>query len=165
MNFIITKEQYLAAKTAWKSNKEHSAAELLTYNLLRGFPLERGFTPFKETNKNKIDSNNCDRWNGFNQALYTARNSVSFRETSDEFFLKKYGREQKHSVSFFDKIRGVRPQPDTITLPDYAIKYQEMAISNNKIDKDKFQKIFGLELTEELSILLKAVLAEDKRKK
>jgi len=51
MNYIITKSQYLETKRIWKSKSAHSSTELLIYNLLRGFPPERGFTPITNANK------------------------------------------------------------------------------------------------------------------
>ena len=67
MNYITTKDQYLAVKAAWASTDQHSASQIIIYNLLRGFDPMRGFAPFKESSR-KIESNNNDRWNGFNQA-------------------------------------------------------------------------------------------------
>ena len=55
--------------TSWKSVREHSAAQHIMYNVLRGKPITTGFTPIREHNVNKICSSNNDKWNGFNIAL------------------------------------------------------------------------------------------------
>ena len=102
MNYIITKEQYLAAKTAWKLNKTPTAAELLTYNLLRGFPLERGFTPV--TKPIKL-ANGQSKWGGYNMALYYASRNLYIGDSSLEHYLEKYGQPPK-KISFLDKLKG-----------------------------------------------------------
>jgi hypothetical protein len=67
-NFIFTKEQFIQSQQAWKSNDaKHSAMEHIAYNIVRGKPADRGFISIQRPNK--IESNSCDKWNGFNQPL------------------------------------------------------------------------------------------------
>ncbi len=75
-NFIVSKEQFQLVKATWCSNPTHSAADIVTYNLLRGFPADRGFTPISETNPHKISSNSNDAWFGFNHAKNIAYGNV-----------------------------------------------------------------------------------------
>lgn len=65
---ILSKDQYLHMKSTWAKNNSHSAADMVTYNVLRGFPADRGFVPL--TVPSKITSRSNDKWDGFN----TARN-------------------------------------------------------------------------------------------
>jgi len=51
-NFIISKDQYLEVIKAWRETKHHTASEHIIYNILRGYPSSRGFTPI--TNKIKL---------------------------------------------------------------------------------------------------------------
>lgn len=67
LKYIIDKVQYLAVKAAWKNTNEHGATELIVYNLLRGFPAKRGFTPI--TNKIKL-ANGSKEWCNFDSARF-----------------------------------------------------------------------------------------------
>ena len=67
LKYIIDKVQYLVVKQQWKNTNEHSATELILYNLLRGFPAKRGFTPI--TNKNKL-ANGATEWCNFESARF-----------------------------------------------------------------------------------------------
>ena len=71
MNHIITKEQYLSAKTSWKNSPNRSAADHIIYNAIRGFDLKRGFTEI--TSSNKLNNGAYD-WQGFD----SARSDASF---------------------------------------------------------------------------------------
>jgi hypothetical protein len=153
MNYTITKEQYLAAKAAWKLNKTPTAPELLTYNLLRGFPLERGFTPV--TKPTKL-ANGLAKWGGFNTALHYASRNVYIGDSSLEYYLKKYEQPPK-KVSLFSKLKG-EVQHTLNTLPDHIERRRQIEITDNQQKRDRFLLIFGLELTEELaSRLLEAM--------
>lgn len=66
MEYPFTKEQFVTIKKSWADKESHSAEDHIIYNAIRGLPLDRGFTPL--TLPHKISSNNCDAWNGFNQA-------------------------------------------------------------------------------------------------
>jgi len=77
MEQFLTKEQYLATKAAWKNSYSHSAKDIIIYNLLRSFPLDRGFTPFNDTSLNRISSNYNDKWNGFNTAVSLAYSNIN----------------------------------------------------------------------------------------
>lgn len=66
---ILSKEQYLLMKETWASTKEHSAAQIIIYNVLRGFTPSRGFTPLTAR---KVTSRSNDKWDGFNKARYAA---------------------------------------------------------------------------------------------
>ena len=159
MNFIITKEQYLAAKAAWKLNKTPTAAELLTYNLLRGFPLDRGFTPV--TKPIKL-ANGHGKWSGYNMALHYASRNLYIEDTSLEFYLNKYGQPPK-KVSVFGRLKG-EEQHTLNTLSDQQEKRRQIAIIDNRSKKDRFLLIFGMELTVEVSALLIAALKDREMK-
>lgn len=77
MNYIINKEQYLAAKAEWKSNKNRDAVDHIIYNAIRGFDIKRGFTGI--TNPTKL-GNGAEEWAGFKNALNEAR--WQFREAA-----------------------------------------------------------------------------------
>lgn len=65
-NFILDKEQYLQVVAYWKSKDMHTAAQHIGYNLLRGFPPDRGFTRLSDA---KVSSRANDPWYGYNCAL------------------------------------------------------------------------------------------------
>ncbi len=67
MNFVINKDQYLATKFAWKKKVGSTPSELVFYNLIRGFPLNRGFTPV--TNAIKLANGASPMW-AFELALH-----------------------------------------------------------------------------------------------
>lgn len=46
-----TKEQYLQLKKEWAGTKNHSAPDYSIYNILRGHPADRGFTPITKWNR------------------------------------------------------------------------------------------------------------------
>jgi uncharacterized protein YhfF len=70
MNFIIDTEQYLKAKAAWSKRQDHSSAEMIIYNILRGFDATRGFTPI--SNPRKLA-------NGMTPMLHFMQNSYACR--------------------------------------------------------------------------------------
>jgi hypothetical protein len=59
--------------------------------LLRGFTPDRGFIPLQSTNK--IASNNCDAWNGYNQALRTFKGLITIAAPT------KYGYTEEKCVT------------------------------------------------------------------
>ena len=93
MKFIINKEQYLAIKKIWANMKEHTASELIIYNLLRGFPADRGFTPV--TNKNKL-SNGHAPWLNF------TRERRSLMLTYTRPVENKWSHDHKASIERFE---------------------------------------------------------------
>ena len=80
--FTITKEQYHTIIAAWAAKKEHTAAEHIIYNVLRGKSVTLGF---KEKSVN-IQGN--DPWFGFNTALFNAQQTVSIAK--DREYVEKY---------------------------------------------------------------------------
>lgn len=80
--FTITKEQYHTIIAAWAAKKEHTAAEHIIYNVLRGKSVTLGF---KEKSVN-IQGN--DPWFGFNTALFNAQQKVSIAK--DREYVEKY---------------------------------------------------------------------------
>ena len=70
MNYIFNKEQYLAAKAAWKSMTNRNAVDHIIYNAIRGFDIKRGFTGI--TNPTKL-GNGAEEWAGFKFAKEQAR--------------------------------------------------------------------------------------------
>lgn len=157
MNFIITKEQYLAVKAAWAKLQSHSSTDLIIYNLLRGFPADRGFSPLvKQT---KIISNSGDKWHGFNMALRSAKILLAEKDTSLESWLKKYDTKTTYKKNFF----GITTKlPEEPKLSIWDEKRRQMEIADNKRHKDHFFIRFGLLLDIELATLLLAGLGEKK---
>lgn len=163
MNFIITKEQYTAAKAAWKQIPNPTASDIIIYNLLRGFPVDRGFTPFKDTSANKITSNNCNKWNGFNMAVRSAAYRLSRPETTVDAYVKAYPyvkNEKKTSV--FDILLGKHPVLDN-GLPKYLETRRLEEIARQSTEQLAFHSKFGVELTDELrDILIEATKGKTK---
>lgn len=69
MNFIINKEQYLALKARWSVLTHKTATDHAFYNVLRGFPANRGFSPV--TNQKKL-SNGTSAWDAYEAAKRNA---------------------------------------------------------------------------------------------
>ena len=66
MNFIITKDEYLQAKKAWtQPGYHHNAADHIIYNAIRGYDLQRGFSPI--TDERKLQGS-ADVWQSFKNA-------------------------------------------------------------------------------------------------
>ena len=71
MNYIINKEEYLSAITAWKHPGYHrESCDHIIYNLIRGHDPKRGFTPLH--NPGKL-SNGHNPDEGYIQAKYNAK--------------------------------------------------------------------------------------------
>lgn len=157
MNFIITKEQYLTVKQQWANSNSHSSSDIIIYNLLRGFPADRGFSPLiKQT---KITSNCGNKWNGYNMALQSAKNLLTEKDTSLETWLKKYVTKTTYKKNFLGIATTTPEEPK---LSDWDEKRRPMAIEENKRNKDHFFNTFGLLLDVELATLLLAGLGEKK---
>lgn len=69
--YTFTKEQITAAIQRWRAKKEHTCAEHVIYNAIRGKSLKHGFTE----RTSKIQNNNP--WFGYTQALLQAQNITS----------------------------------------------------------------------------------------
>lgn len=54
VSIFETQEQYLQMKAEWAGKQEHTAWDHAIYNLLRGFHVEKGFTPLQR--KSRIDN-------------------------------------------------------------------------------------------------------------
>ena len=112
MNYIISKEQYLKVKAAWKENQ----GSPILYNILRGFDPKRGYT--KITNPIKL-ANGMNEWEGFNAARnrlkYTFAEPKKTPWNSDEHYaaqiknyqnlLKPYGLD--YNPELFAKIKEI----------------------------------------------------------
>ena len=68
----------------FKSKKQHSAAEHVIYNILRGYPANRGFTPI--TNKNKLNNGQLA-----DQGFDAAKQDIEFgiKYSKDGSYLKR----------------------------------------------------------------------------
>jgi hypothetical protein len=67
MEYNFTKEQFLAAKQAWKTIIQPTAEMHIIYNFIRSKPIKHGFS---EKKKN-IQGN--DPWYAFNNALWSTK--------------------------------------------------------------------------------------------
>lgn len=80
-NYIITAEQYLALKQAWKHLSDIGGilpGDVVIYNLLRGKPVRNGFAPVKILSKIKSG----DAWYAFNNACHDAERALPVRSYS-----------------------------------------------------------------------------------
>lgn len=66
----------------FKSKKEHYASDHVIYNILRGYPANRGFTPI--TNKNKLNNGQiADQ--GFKAAVSSIEFSIRYYNKNGEY--------------------------------------------------------------------------------
>ena len=105
MNFIINKEQYLALKAAWIQEKyqhDHNSVSHVIYNILRGFPADRGFTPI--TDPKKL-ANGASPLQAFDEAKYLAN-----RNMMELMFLDHDSQDRKdYKVKAFnDRMAGLK---------------------------------------------------------
>lgn len=139
---MITKEQYHQLTATWSAKKEHTAAEHIAYNILRGKDAKLGFTPIASHNISKITSNCCNPWNGFNQARADVIRDLTryFQEASRDEARRmvRYGRYTDENAAFADL---------TLRIAD-----QQKAI------EQRFMDTFGIKLTGSLAEALKAAL-------
>lgn len=79
---LISKEQYLAFKKAWKdlaNKKQLAATDMLIYNLILGRDEKNGFTPISNKNKLKYNCNN-DMWYNFNLLKNSLRWKLAYHK-------------------------------------------------------------------------------------
>jgi hypothetical protein len=126
-----TKEQYTQIHATWRTRQQHSAAQHVIYNLLRGMDPRRGFTNIKSSNK--IISNCNDAWHGFHQACQVARGTYSSYRRPDIW-------------------RRIDGKLQLVTAEDPAVLQKKC--------EDLFLAQFGVELTDELRELLKQTEAD-----
>lgn len=111
MKYIISKEQYLEAKKHWKENP----SSIILYNILRGFPAKRGFSPIQA--QRKLD-NGARPWGAYENQLWYARrkftqpqqskyNPERYEKDLEEYkqALKPFGLE--YSQELFAKIKEI----------------------------------------------------------
>ncbi len=73
MNFIISKEEYLNAITAWNKILNRNSSDHIIYNMIRGHNPNRGFSPIQSPNKL---NNGAKPWQSFEQAKSATRFSL-----------------------------------------------------------------------------------------
>lgn len=81
-SFIFTREQFAIIRDKFRAlanTEQLTPADILIYNLLRGLPATRGFTPI--TNKLKL-VNGTDPWLGFDQAKDSLRSMLKYNKAS-----------------------------------------------------------------------------------
>lgn len=85
----LTKEQFIAVTKAWKNSGDHTAGEIIIYNILRGKDAASGFVP----KKRKIQGD--DEWFGYNLGrVYARARFLSDREDSKKAFEDTFGIER-----------------------------------------------------------------------
>jgi hypothetical protein len=87
-SYLLTREQFQAFRTYFRTrakDRRLSPTDILTYNMIRGLPLDRGFSPV--TSPIKI-ANGAQPWMSFEQAKATLRWSIK-RYPAD--FKKTFG--------------------------------------------------------------------------
>lgn len=122
MEQFLTKEQYLATKAAWKNSDSHSAKDIIIYNLLRSFPLDRGFSLL--TGFDKIRSNYNDEWHGYNKAVSLAYSNINSLKVEDKF--------------------------PSWMKPDDIEKRKQYNAQKRLSTIDNFKNMFGIDLTDEI---------------
>lgn len=112
-NYFITKEQYQAAKEAWKSRYNHSAWEIVIYNALRSKPIRNGFV---ERGRN-IQGDNP--WYAFKLALQDAQRKSStwnqFEEYKDH---PQYGKSYEGGEKRVAETKAAFKKTFGIDIPD-----------------------------------------------
>lgn len=103
--FNITKEQYLTMLSTWAAKKEHDAADIILYNILRTKPTDRGFTAKTQN----IQGN--DPWFAYHNALFLARRRVNSTmatmiESRKEAFKKTFGIDIPDGIA--EKLEGAK---------------------------------------------------------
>jgi hypothetical protein len=88
MEYFISKEQYQQLCAKWKESNNHSAADMLIYNILRSKDPKNGFCE----RKSNIQGN--DPWYAFNQA----KASIGGRYFSHRKYASFYGSEKTAAV-------------------------------------------------------------------
>ncbi len=87
-NTFETKEQYLAFRAAWAKAAQDgkiTAAHHVLLNILRGHPIERGFTPITKTTK-------LQSGHRINHGLYFAAAQLRYMQTYNaEYFCAPFG--------------------------------------------------------------------------
>ena len=101
--YILTKEQFLELKKAWKQIEHRTSSDHILYNLLRSKSPECGFT---EKKKNILGNN---PWYAYNIAIsdLLLSNSLGFRA---------YEKQHKESIARFSKRFGVEFNEEVIAL-------------------------------------------------
>jgi hypothetical protein len=77
MEHLFTKEQFITFRDAFKAlarNKQITAAHIIAYNIVRGYPMDRGFTPI--TNQIKLNNGLFDT-SGFVKAKFQAAYAIN----------------------------------------------------------------------------------------
>lgn len=110
MNTEITKEQYITFRTAFKAlarAKQITSSDIMLYNVIRGLPVSRGFTPI--TNQVKLANGAIA-----SEALYHAKYQVKWQlvRRLDELNTK------------YDTFLGILPPISTETKPSELDKLE-----------------------------------------
>jgi len=109
--YYISKEQFLTLKAKWKESNNHSASDMIVYNILRSKPADHGFV----AKRKNIQGNN--EWHAFNEALWYASYTKKMRDPVTKFFVidieatnaefkAKYGIDRPSD--FADKFQGLK---------------------------------------------------------
>lgn len=120
MNFIISKEQYLSIKARWSETSNcHSAKDHIIYNVLRGFPLDRGFSPVTDSNKL---ANGAEAWQAFTQAKSSA--AFQFREIM-HYEHDNADRKLRNEKAFAERIDSLNKQYGIEFTPELRATIRE----------------------------------------
>jgi hypothetical protein len=101
--FYISKEQFVAVTSKWKSGNTHTVADHIIYNVLRSKPIDLGFS--KKTKHIQA----MNPWYAFNNASSTAKWMCDMRVQADskkEIFKQKFGIDMPEGIA--SKFEGVK---------------------------------------------------------
>lgn len=109
MNYITEKKHNKNIAQAWKATRNHTAAENIIYNALRGFDLRRGFTSI--TSAAKLNGGAIPEY-GYEQALLTARFLILNRGVpiylfKDESRLEAWMQRESHRIQQLSNTFGL----------------------------------------------------------
>lgn len=121
MNFIITKDEFLAAKSAWtQPGYHHDAADHIIYNAIRGHALDRGFSPI--TDERKLQGS-ADPMRTFKDAKTNAK--WALRETP-EYLNDNPERKARREAENATRLANLGTKFGVVFTPELLITLREL---------------------------------------
>lgn len=120
MNFIIDKSEYLNVIAAWNKIPNRDTKDHIFYNVLRGYPIDRGFHPIQKEQKL---SNGRAPWQALNQAKADAQWAI--RDNSSRFNATPE-RKAKAEAEYKERIDALGKKYGTAFTPELISKLMEV---------------------------------------